>query len=167
MLNFISMELMRDLTMGVLLSIVLLSLIKILMTCLPTGTVEWLLGKFEIHSNLNEDLVNVTINGKQLDAGKKATIVNCFNQAIFMEKYYIWPGTEQSFIKPENGGTPIMIDTKKGKRDVEILLFIYDDRVDVVKQSNKKLVAYSLNSESLQNSIKPCSGYVPNEGLTN
>ncbi|MGJ7920931.1 YfmQ family protein [Neobacillus sp. LXY-4] len=155
-------------TMGVLLSIVLLSLIKILMTCLPTGTVEWLLGKFEIHSKMNKDLVTITINGIPFDEEKKDTLVNFFNQAIFMEKYYIWPGTEQSYINPKYGGTPIIIDSKKGKRDVRLLVFIYSDRVDVVKQSNKKLVAYSLYSESLQNrSFQQCSGHLPEESLAN
>jgi len=143
---------MRDMTWGVILSIVLLSLIKLLMTCLPTGTVEWILSHFETHSKLNDKNVTITIDRKQLEGKNKAQFIHFFNQAIFIEKYYIWPGTEQRYLNPENGGNPIIIDTKRGKKDIQLFVFLYEDRVDVVKQYKKKVVAYSLHSDSLQDS---------------
>ena len=143
----------RDMTWGVILSIVLLSLIKILMTCLPTGIVERLLSYFETHSKLNDKNVTVTVDRKQLEGKNKAQFIRFFNQAIFIEKYYIWPGTEQRYINPENGGNPIIIQTKRGKKDIQLFVFLYEDRVDVVKQYKKKLVAYSLHSDSLQDSL--------------
>lgn len=45
---------------------------------------------------------------------------------------------------------PLVIDTKNGKKDIRLLVFLYGDHVDVVKQDKKKLVAYSMRSESLQ-----------------
>lgn len=120
------------------------------MTCLPTGAVEWLLGHFEIHSKLVDEKVIVTTDGKRLDEKKKAQFIDFFNQAIFMEKYYIWPGTEQKYLSPEKGGTPIVIETKRGKMDVKLLVFIYDNHIDVVKQYKKKVIAYSLHSDTLQ-----------------
>ncbi|MGM7719711.1 YfmQ family protein [Metabacillus sp. Hm71] len=34
------------------------ALAKIVLTCLPTGVVEWLISKFELHPTLHEDSVN-------------------------------------------------------------------------------------------------------------
>lgn len=143
---------MRDMTWGVILSIVLLSLIKLLMTCLPTGTVEWILSHFETHSKLNDKNVTLTIDRKPIEGKNKAQFIHFFNQAIFIEKYYIWPGTEQKYLNPENGRNPIIVETKRGKKNIQLFVFIYNDRVDVVKQYKKKLVAYSLNSDVLQDS---------------
>src|SRR3954447_9044106 len=96
-------------------SIILLSLIKILMTCLPTGPVEWLIKKWEIHSKLNKDIADVTIDEKRLVDEDKNRFINYFNEAIFLEKHYIFPGTEELFLHPKDSETPIVIDTKRGK----------------------------------------------------
>ncbi|ULT58249.1 YfmQ family protein [Neobacillus drentensis] len=133
-----------------IISIILISLLKILVTCLPTGTVEWLMKKFETHSKLNVENITLTIDGKQLEVEDKIKVINDFNEAIFTKKHYIFPGTEDAFLSPEDSETPIVIDTKIGKRDVRLLLYRYNDRVDVVKKYKKKLVAYSLLSENLQ-----------------
>ncbi|MBT2653999.1 hypothetical protein J7E81_01910 [Bacillus sp. ISL-18] len=133
-----------------IISIILISLLKILVTCLPTGTVEWLMKKFETHSKLNVENITLTIDGKQLEVEDKIKVINDFNEAIFTKKHYIFPGTEDAFLSLEDSETPIVIDTKIGKKDVRLLLYRYNDRVDVVKQYKKKLVAYSLLSENLQ-----------------
>jgi hypothetical protein len=151
---------MIDMTLGVLLTIIIVSLIKLVPTCLPTGTVEWLLSKCAIHSKLNDNQVSITFNGKELEGEDKAQIIHFYNQAIFMEKYYIWPGTEQMYLKPENGGTPIIIELKRGNKNVKLLVFIYNNRVDVVKQYNKKIVAYCLHSDSLQKHPMPALGNI-------
>jgi hypothetical protein len=65
---------------------------------------------------------------------------------------YIWPGSEDAYLNPEGSQTPVIIHDKREKRDIRILVFTYKDRVDVVKQYKKKLIAYSLASEELQNS---------------
>jgi Uncharacterised protein from bacillus cereus group len=131
-------------------SIILVSLFKILMTCLPTGPVEWLIRKFEIHSKLSSENVTVTIDGNPLEGEDKILVIEYFNQALFLKQQFVYPGTEESFLRPESNETPIVIDTKRGKQDVRLFLYPYKNRVDVVKQYEKKIVAYSVLSDSLQ-----------------
>jgi len=135
---------------GTIISIILISLLKILVTCLPTGTVEWLTKKFETHSKLNVENITLTVNGEHLEGEDKNKVITDFNDSIFLKKHYIFPGTEEVFLNPEDSETPIIIDTKTGKKDVRLFLYRYNDRVDVVKQYKNKLVAYSLLSENLQ-----------------
>ncbi|MEH7378356.1 YfmQ family protein [Neobacillus drentensis] len=139
-------------------SIILLSIVKILMTCLPTGPVEWLIRKFEIHSKLSEPNVSVTIDGKLLVGKDKIQVIHSFNEATFLKQHYIFPGTEELYLHPENSETPIVIDTKSGKKDVRLFVFSYNDHIDVVKQYKKKVVAYSLLSDHLQKSSLAVQG---------
>ncbi|MEH7742673.1 YfmQ family protein [Bacillus subtilis] len=130
--------------------LILMSLVKIVLTCLPTGVIEWLLGKFEVHAKLSDENANLSLDGKRLEGAEKQKVIDQFNDAIFLEKYYIYPGDEERYLHPENGGTPLVIDTKKGKRDVKLFVYRYDDHIDVVKQYKKKVIAYRVLSESLQ-----------------
>lgn len=120
------------------------------MTCLPTGPVEWLISKFEIHSKLSDANVAVTIDGKLLEGEDKIQVINYFNEATFLKQHYVYPGTEEFYLHPENSETPIVIDTKRGKKDVRLFVYRNNDHIDVVKQYKKKVVAYSLLSNSLQ-----------------
>ncbi|MFD0050087.1 YfmQ family protein [Actinomycetes bacterium NPDC127524] len=129
---------------------ILFGLLKILISCLPSDAVKWLTGKFEIHSKLNDANTVVTFDGQRLKDEDTAQVIDFFNKGTFLEKYYIFPGNEQMFLHPENGGTPIIIDTKKGKKNVRLFLYSNSNHVDVVKQYKKKVVAYSLRSDSLQ-----------------
>ncbi|MBM7655413.1 YfmQ family protein [Neobacillus cucumis] len=133
-----------------IISLILLGLLKVLVTCLPTGPVEWLIKKFETHSKLSDDHITITFEGKQVKGKDKTTLIHDFNEAIFLEKHYIYPGTEELFLKPEHSEPPVVIDTKKGKKDIRLFLYRYKDRIDVVKQDKKKVVAYSLLSDRLQ-----------------
>ncbi|MGG1678283.1 YfmQ family protein [Neobacillus sp. NRS-1170] len=135
------------------LSIILISMVKIAMTCLPTGPVNWLIRKFEIHSKLSEENVTITIDGKRLEGADKIQIINDFNEATFIKQQYIYPGTEEFYLYPENHRTPIVIETKYGKKDMTIYLYHNKDQVDVVKQYKKKVIAYSLFSDRLQNVV--------------
>ena len=137
-------------TWAVVVSIILISLVKILMTCLPTGVVEWLISKFEVHSKLKSEDVTVTIDDRRLEGQAKIQVIHEFNNAAFLERNYIWPGNEQVYLNPENSGTRLIIDTNKGKKDVRTFVFIYNDRIDVVKKFKKKVKAYSLLSDNLQ-----------------
>jgi hypothetical protein len=133
----------------ILLSIVI-SIVFIVMTSIPTGTVEWLSSKFEIHSKLSDSNTTVTIDGKRLEGEDKIQVIHDFNEAVFLKRYNIYQGTEELFLHPKNGEIPLVIDTKKGKKEVRLFVYRYNDRVDVVKQYKKKVVAYSLRSDSLQ-----------------
>lgn len=130
--------------------IILTSLVKIVLTCLPSGVVGWLLGKFEVHAKLNAENAVISLDGKRLEEKGKKQVIDQFNEAVFMEKYYIYPGDEERYLNPENGGTPLVIDTKQGKKEVKLFVFRYDDHIDVIKQYKKKTIAYRLLSESLQ-----------------
>ncbi|MCM3729253.1 YfmQ family protein [Neobacillus cucumis] len=133
-----------------IISIILISLLKILITCLPTGPVEWLIRKFETHSKLGDKNITLSIDGRRLEGEDKTKVINDFNEAIFLKKHYIFPGTEELYLNPENSDSPIVIETKRGNKEVKLFVYRYKDHVDVVKQFKKKLVAYSLMSESLQ-----------------
>ncbi|PFE05282.1 hypothetical protein COE15_05570 [Bacillus cereus] len=122
--------------------LILFGALKIVVTSMPTSVIESIIGRFELHPQLNNEAVTVTIDGKRLEGEEKIQIVDYFNEAIFLEKYYF---------PPHSSGTPLVIDTKKGKNDVRFSVYRYDDHVDVVKQYKKKVVAYSLRSKSLQN----------------
>ena len=89
------------------------------------------------------DNATVTFAGKILENEDKTQIIDAFNEAIFMEKHYIFPGTEELFLHPENSEPPFVIDTNSGKKKVRVFVYRYKDRVDVVKQYKKKVVAYT------------------------
>lgn len=129
-------------TWAFIISLTIFALFKVIVTCLPTGVVEWILSKFELHPTLSDETVTVTIDGKQLVGEDKKQIIHDFNEALFLEKYYA---------NPKNSGTPLVIDINKGKNNVRLFLYNYNDHIDVVKTYKNKVVTYSLRSNSLQN----------------
>ncbi|MGG0275858.1 YfmQ family protein [Bacillus rhizoplanae] len=134
-----------------IISLILFFAIKLIVTSLPTSVVESFVSKFELHPKLNEAAVTVTIDGKCLEGEDKIQVINHFNEALFLEKYYF---------PPQSSGTPLVIDTKRGKKDVRFSIYSYSDHVDVFKQNKKKVVAYSLRSDSLQKSPMLVTGDV-------
>lgn len=142
-------------TWPVLILTIILSLLKLLVTCLPTDAVNWIMSKFKIHSEISDADAIVNFDGKRLEGEDKIQVLNYFNEAKFLKKNHIFPGNEKLFLHPENSGTPIIIDVKRGKNDVRLYVYIYNDHVDVVKQYKNKVVAYSLLSESLQERSMP------------
>ncbi|MED3787154.1 YfmQ family protein [Peribacillus frigoritolerans] len=142
-------------TLPVLIVTIILSLLKILVSCLPTDAVNWIISKFKIHSEISGGNAIVTFDGKRLEGEEKTQVINYFNSARFLKENHIFPGNEELFLHPENSGTPLVIDTKRGKKDVRLFVYIYSDRVDVVKRYKKKLISYSLFSDSLQERSMP------------
>nr|WP_144527992.1 YfmQ family protein [Peribacillus simplex] len=142
-------------TLPVLVLTIILSLLKILVSCLPTDAVNWIISKFKIHSEISDENAIVTLDGKRLEGEEKIQVINYFNNARFLKKNHIFPGNEQLFLHPENSGTPLVIDTKRSKKDVRLFVYIYNDHVDVVKQYKKKVISYSLLSDSLQERSVP------------
>ena len=129
---------------------IILSVIKLLASCLPTSTVNWILKKFELHFELSHANTSLTIQGKRLEGEDKQQVIEHYNEAKFLKKQHIFPGNERLFLQREDGGTPLIVDTKQGKKDIRLHVFIYNDRIDVVKQYKKKLAAYTLSSDNLQ-----------------
>jgi hypothetical protein len=131
-------------TWGILTFTIIFSLIKILMTCLPTGVVDWIDSKFNVHKKLDESELTLTYKGTQVDGADKSRVIDFYNKGIMIEKYYVWPGTEEKFLNPESGVEPLKVHWTSGKREMTMYLFYHDTQVDIVKQYSKKLVAYSL-----------------------
>ena len=138
-------------TWTVLIVTILVSLLKILATCLPTGVVAWLLNKFATHPKLDVANTTISFEGKLLAEKDKRQIIKDFNEAILSEKHYVYPGNEESFLYPEDGETPLVIQTKIGKSGVKLFVYKYNDRVYVAKQFKKKVTAYSLFPDNFQN----------------
>jgi len=136
-------------TTGLIITIVIGSIIKLLMIT-PSIAVAWVVNKFELHKELDSKDVTVTFNGKNLEDGEKIRFIDFFNKAIFLKKYYIFPGNEVLFLRPETNVTPFVITLKSGKKDVDFFIFPYDNHVDVVKKRKEKVISYSLSSENLQ-----------------
>ncbi|MGD6818774.1 YfmQ family protein [Metabacillus sp. 84] len=128
-------------TTGFIILLIILAGLKVVLASPPTFVVEWMLSKFAMHPKLEEPATTVTFDGKHLEGHDKAQFIDQFNEAIYYDQY------EEL---PSNDGKPLIIDTKKGKKDVRLFVYIYNDRIDVIKQYKQKTAAYSLLSDSLQ-----------------
>lgn len=138
-----------NVTWTVILVSIIISLVKILMTCLPTGVVNWLLSLFEVHPKLEASKVAVNIGEFQMGPGETRDFVKLWNESISMQKHYIWPGTEHNYINRDSSGSRIIITTKMGKHELKIIAFVEKDQIEVVKHWKRKIVAYSLSSDKL------------------
>ncbi|MFP3918908.1 YfmQ family protein [Lysinibacillus telephonicus] len=130
-----------------------------LLTSPPSAVVGWVVSRFALHPKLDSKYATITFNGKQLDEEEKNKLINNFNEALFLERYHIFPGNEEIFLHPETNVNPFVINVKRRKKEVNFFVYSHDDHVDVVKQRKKKIASYSLSSEYLQefsitNSIK-------------
>ncbi len=115
--------------------------IKVLVSSMPTSVVESIISRFELHQKLDEEHTTVSLDGKNIEGEMKLQVINDFNEALFLDKHYFPPHGE---------GTPIIIETKKGKRVITLSIYSYEEHVDVIRQYKKKFVAYRLRSKSLQ-----------------
>jgi hypothetical protein len=115
--------------------------LKVLVSSMPTSVVESIISRFELHQKLDEENTTVTVDGKSIEGEMKLQVIHEFNEALFLDKHYF---------PPQGNGTPIVMETKKGKREIRFSIYSYEEHVDVVKQYKKKVVAYRLRSKSLQ-----------------
>ncbi|MDM5235409.1 YfmQ family protein [Bacillus cereus] len=115
--------------------------LKVLVSSMPTSVVESIISRFELHQKLDEEHTTVSLAGKNIEGEKKLQVIHEFNEALFLDKHYFPPHGE---------GTPIIIETKKGKRTITLSIYSYEEHVDVIKQYKKNVVAYRLRSKRLQ-----------------
>lgn len=115
--------------------------LKVLVSSMPTSVVESIISRFELHQKLDEENTIVTIDGKNIGGEMKLQVIHEFNEALFLDKHYF---------PPQGEGTPLVIDTKKGKKMIRFSIYSYEEHVDVIRQYKKKVVAYRLRSKSLQ-----------------
>lgn len=121
-----------------------------LLTSPPSAVVGWVVSKFALHPKLDSKYVTITFNGKHLDEEEKIKLIDYFNEALFLERYHIFPGNEEVFLHPETNVVPFVITVKRRKKEVKLYVYNYDDHVDIVKQRKKKVASYKLTSEELQ-----------------
>ncbi|WP_312098266.1 YfmQ family protein [Niallia sp.] len=126
-----------------IIALTLFCIIKVLMTCLPTGVVDWLLDKYRLHLRLNELETEIIYNEMKVDGENKNAIIKIFNEAIVREKYSLYPGSEETYLSSKNAEYSLVINTKKGNKDIKLFLNSYQDHVDIVKRYKNKIVAYS------------------------
>lgn len=137
-------------TWVVVLSIIVTSVFKLVVSSMPTTVVKWFVTRFQLHPEVVTEQAVVMIDGEAVEGQEKTQIVEQFNEALFIKQYYIYPGTEAKYLNPNDAGTPVVIQTKQGKTDVTLSLYTYDDHVHVVKNKKKKTIAYCVRSQDLQ-----------------
>ncbi|EEL86692.1 hypothetical protein bcere0029_34910 [Bacillus cereus AH1272] len=115
--------------------------LKVLVSSMPTSVVESIISRFELHQKLDEENTTITVDGESIEGEMKVQVIHEFNEALFLDKHYF---------PPQGNGTPIVMETKKGKREIRFSIYSYEEHVDVIKQYKKKVVAYRLRSKSLQ-----------------
>ncbi|MGG5738405.1 MULTISPECIES: YfmQ family protein [Bacillus cereus group] len=115
--------------------------LKVLVSSMPTSVVESIISRFELHQKLDEENTTITVDGESIEGEMKLQVIHEFNEALFLDKHYF---------PPQGNGTPIVMETKKGKREIRFSIYSYEEHVDVIKQYKKKVVAYRLRSKSLQ-----------------
>lgn len=94
-------------TWPVLILTIILSLLKLLVTCLPTDAVNWILSKFKIHSEISDADAIVTFDGKRLEGEDKIQVLNYFNEAKYLKKIIYFPGTRNCFYTQRTVGLPL------------------------------------------------------------
>ncbi|ACJ77561.1 YfmQ family protein [Bacillus paranthracis] len=134
------MEMMK-VTTWFIVTLFIFGALKVLVSSMPTSVVESIISRFELHQKLDEENTSISIDGKNIEGETKLQVIHEFNEALFLDKHYFPPRGE---------GIPIVIDTKKGNKEIRFSLYSYEEHVDVIKQYKKKVVAYRLRSKSLQ-----------------
>lgn len=132
---------------------VLLIIVGILLkmaTTPPSAVVGWVVSKFALHPKLDPNEITVTYNGTNLSDEEKHRFAEYFNDALFLERNHIFPGSEHLFLNPETDITPFVIKVKRKNKETKLFVYCNDEQVDVVKQSKKKVAAYSLSSEKIR-----------------
>jgi hypothetical protein len=132
-----------EMTWITIIALVFFCIIKILMTCLPTGVVDWLLDKYRLHLKLNNMETEIIYNEMKIDGENKEAIIKIFNEAIVREKYSLYPGSEETYLNAKDAEYSLVIHTKKGNKNINLFLNSYQDHVDIVKKYKNKMVAYS------------------------
>jgi len=129
----------------ILIPLILIHVVMAFAAAPPNAVARKVLRKFEVHQQVNEETATVTFGDKQLEDSNKKEVLNSFNKATFGYRYYKLPSYS---------GTPFVIQTKVGKKDIRIFIYVYENRVDVFKEYKKEVIGYRLVSESLQKLIK-------------
>lgn len=105
------MEMMK-VTTWFIVTLFIFGALKVLVSSMPTSVVESIISRFELHQKLDEENTIITVDGKSIEGEMKLQVINDFNEALFLDKHYF---------PPQGEGTPIVIETKKGKKRLDFL----------------------------------------------
>lgn len=152
------MEMKQKMSITAIIVTVVLALMKLGVSCMPNAMADWITRKFAMHMRLADADTTVSIQGRVLEGTEKEQIIQEFNAGQFLKQQHVYPGTEQLFLQPENADTPIIIETKKGKKPVKLMLYKQEDHIDVVKQYKKKVFAYTLRADRLTLPVHAMAG---------
>lgn len=70
----------------VLILTIILTIFKLVVTCLPTDVVNWLLNKFKMHPTLSDGNTVITMDGKRLEGEEKNQVIHDVNHAMVLKK---------------------------------------------------------------------------------
>ncbi|MCG7344682.1 YfmQ family protein [Sporosarcina sp. ACRSL] len=127
-----------------------IGVILIFITSPTSALVGWFLRQFSLHPQLDPKEITVSYNGRYLGEEEKDRFSKYFNEAQFIERHHIFPGTEKSFLQPDTNVIPFVINVTSRNKEMNFIIYPYKDHVDVVKQWKKKVASFSLQSEQLQ-----------------
>ena len=135
---------------ALLITLVLGTVVKLL-TAPPNIVVVWLTERYAMHQKLKSEEVTITFDQKELTGQEKEDFIQSFNEAAFLVRNQIFKGFEDEVLNPDTDIVPYVIDVNKKGKHSTLSAYYAEDRVNVVKQRNKKVISYSLNSEELSN----------------
>ncbi|AMA62171.1 MAG: YfmQ family protein [Kurthia gibsonii] len=135
---------------ALLITLVLGTVVKLL-TAPPNIVVVWLTERYAMHQKLKSEEVTITFDQKELTGQEKEDFIQSFNEAAFLVRNPIFKGFEDEVLNPDTDIVPYVIDVNKKGKHSTLSVYYAEDRVNVVKQRNKKVISYSLNSEELSN----------------
>lgn len=137
-------------TWGVITFIVLVSLLKLAMTCLPTPVVNRLVKTFQTHPQLSLNNTDVMINGTLIENEQKTKLIEAFNNSTYLNSIYVHPGNIDVLLQRSETESSILFTSRIGKQECTFRLFPDDKGIDVVKTVKKKVIAYRILSDELQ-----------------
>ncbi|MDM5206279.1 YfmQ family protein [Cytobacillus kochii] len=131
-------------TMGFVL---ILGILIKMITSPPSAAVAWVLKKFAIHQEINEKEITLEYDNHLIEGQVKEKVVTMFNEASFLKRIHIYPGNEDLFMPHNQKTVPYHICYSKGKKKIQLYLYIEEKYLTVVKQTNKKVIAYQMDAE--------------------
>lgn len=131
-------------TMGFVL---ILGILIKMITSPPSAAVARVLKKFAIHQEINEKEITLEYDNHLIEGQVKEKVVKMFNEASFLKRIHIYPGNEDLFMPHNQKTVPYHICYSKGKKKIQLYLYIEEKYLTVVKQTNKKVIAYQMDAE--------------------
>lgn len=140
--------------------ILLLGILIKMITSPPSAAVAWVLKKFATHQEINIDEITLQYDGNTIEGQFKHRFVTLYNEASFFKKIYIYPGNEHLFLQPKSKAKPYVIAYKRGKKNIRLALYNEEKLITVVKQTNRKVIAYCIDAEKLHAECEANSPYL-------